>query len=227
VLFLDEIESIGRTRGGAADHHGDKYLGALLVELDGFAANANVAVIAATNRRDLLDGALLSRFDVEVVVGRPTLHGARAIFALHWPATLPLAPASGDRTALVESAVSRLYAPNTSAVATLVFRDGKTRVVTARELASGRLIAQICRAACRRAYLRDVTSNGADAAAERGLAPSDVEHAVDEALARLATTLSPRNVHDQLGDLPSDADVVRIEPCVRRPTRPYRYERAA
>jgi proteasome-associated ATPase len=228
VLFLDEIESIGRTRGGAADHHGDKYLGALLVELDGFAANANVAVIAATNRRDLLDSALLSRFDVEVTIGRPTLHGARAIVGLHLPATLPLAPASGDRTTLVESAVSRLYAPNASAVATLVFRDGKTRVVTARELASGRLIAQICRAACRRAYLRDVTAHDDDPGAHgRGVTPNDVEHAVDEALARLATTLSPRNVHDQLGDLPSDADVVRVEPCVRRPTRPYRYERAA
>ncbi|MCC6765588.1 MAG: AAA family ATPase [Deltaproteobacteria bacterium] len=220
VLFLDEIEAIGRARGGAGNLHGDKYLTALLVELDGFAAHRNVAVIAATNRRDLLDGALRSRFDVEVPVGRPTLAGARAIFALHVPPSVPLADGAG-RDALVDLAVSRLYAPNAGAIATLVLRDGRTRVVAARELASGRLIAQIVAAACRRAYVRDLRGGAP------GLRAADLEHAIDDALGRLATLLTPRNAHDHLVDLPADADVVRVRPCAAVATRPYRYERAA
>lgn len=221
VLFLDEIESIGRMRGASGNLHGDKFLAALLVELDGFAAHANVAVIAATNRCDLLDAALRSRFELEIAVGRPTLAGARAIFALHFPPGLPLADPAGGHAALVETAVSLLYAPNTTDVATLTMRDGTTRVIAARELASGRLFAQICRTACRRAYLRQLRGEGT------GVRVTDVEHAVEDGLARLAATLTVRNVHDQLGDLAPDADVVRVAPIVRRPTTAYRYERAA
>lgn len=221
VLFLDEIEAIGRIRGGTGNLHGDKFLASLLVELDGFAAHANVAVIAATNRCDLLDAALRSRFELEIAVGRPTLAGARAIFALHFPASLPLADPAAGRDALVETAVSLLYAPNTTDVATLTLRDGTTRVVAARELVSGRLFAQVCRSACRRAYLRELRGGPA------GVRITDVEHAVEDALARLAATLSVRNVYDQLADLAPDADVMRVTPIATRSTASHRYERAA
>src|SRR5262249_7781385 len=61
VLFLDEIESVGRTRGGMVSHHADRFLAALLAEIDGFAEHASIAIIAATNRKDLVDPALLER----------------------------------------------------------------------------------------------------------------------------------------------------------------------
>ena len=70
-LFLDEIESIARSRGHFANIHSDKHLAALLAELDGFEDRGDVAIIAATNRKDLLDPALLARFPVEVPVQRP------------------------------------------------------------------------------------------------------------------------------------------------------------
>lgn len=227
VLFLDEIEAIGRIRGAAGGQHADKFLAALLAEMDGFTDRSDVAVIAATNRKDLVDPALLERLsDVEIAVARPDMRGARAIFDIHLPSELPIhavdAPAVEVRRVLIDAAVSRLYSPNAdNALCTLRFRDGTTRVVAAREMASGRLIAQVCRAACQTAFLRDERFGDA------GLRLDDVEEAVADVLARLSTTLSTRNVHAHLADLPQDVDVVAVEPVVRRVARPHRYRHAA
>jgi proteasome-associated ATPase len=220
VLFLDEIDSIGRIRGGAGNPHGDKSLTALLAELDGFADRSNIAIIAATNRKDLVDPALLERLsDVEITVQRPDMRGARAIFDIHVSDTVPVI---GARGAIVETAVSRLYGPNAgNELCTLHFRDGKTRTVAARDLASGRTFAQICRGARLAAFLREVRGG------ERGMRVADMERAVGEAMQRLATTLTPRNVHAYLTDLPQDVDVVRVEPIVRKPKHPHRYRHAA
>ncbi len=220
ILFLDEIEAVGRIRGGAGSQHGDKFLAALLAELDGFSERSGIAIIAATNRKDLVDPALLERLsDIEITVRRPDLRGARGIFDIHLPATVPL---HGDRDQIVDTAVSRFYSPNgDNALCTLRFRDGKTRTVVARELASGRLFAQVCRAACQAAFVRDVRGG------EVGLRVADMEQAVGDAIERLASTLSRRNVHDYLPDLPQDVDVVSVEPVVRKVVRPHRYRHAA
>jgi len=222
VLFLDEIEAIGRIRGGVANQHGDKFLAALLAELDGFTERTGIAIIAATNRKDLVDPALLERLsDVEITVRRPDLRGARAIFAIHLPESIPVDEA-GTRGEIIETAVSRLYSPNAeNDLCTLRFRDGKTRTVVARELASGRLVAQICREACQAAFQRDVNGGGS------GVRVADMAHAVADALERLASTLSRQNVHAYLSDLPQDVDVVSVEPVVRKVARPHRYRHAA
>jgi SpoVK/Ycf46/Vps4 family AAA+-type ATPase len=222
VLFMDEIESVGRIRGGSANQHGDKFLAALLAELDGFADRRDIAIIAATNRKDLVDPALLERLsDIEITVRRPDMHGARSIFEIHLPETLPFAE-TGSRDEIVETAVSRFFSPNAdNALCTLHFRDGKARTVVARELASGRMFAQVCRAACQAAFLRDVRGG------EQGVRVADIENAVADALERLASTLSRQNVHAYLSDLPQDVDVVSVEPVVRKVTRPHRYRNAA
>ncbi|MGH7127427.1 MAG: AAA family ATPase, partial [Planctomycetaceae bacterium] len=141
VMFLDEIEAVGRIRGQSIGTHSDKFLAALLAEIDGFADRENVAIVAATNRKDLISPALLERLsDVEIHVARPDMQGAREIFAIHLEDSLPFSPngklAGDTRRDLIEAAVSRIYGPNAdNALCTLRFRDGKTRVVTARELA--------------------------------------------------------------------------------------------
>ena len=157
VLFLDEIESIGRIRGSAAGHHSDRFLGALLAEIDGFDSRGDVAIMAATNRKDLCDPGLLSRFDVEFLVNRPDMRGAREIFAIHLPPSMPFSPngdaAQDTRAELIDRAVSGLYSPNAeNEVAVIKFRDGKTRTVTAGDLMSGRTIEQVCRAARQAAF---------------------------------------------------------------------------
>jgi len=89
IVFIDEIDSIGQKRTGAGalggNHAYEQTLNTMLVEMDGFDANEGVIVIAATNRPDTLDSALLrpGRFDRQVVVELPTLKGREEILALH------------------------------------------------------------------------------------------------------------------------------------------------
>jgi len=223
VLFMDEVESSGRTRGHLMGHHSDKFVAALLAELDGFAARGGVAIVAATNRKDMVDPSLLERIsDVEIQVPRPDLAGAGEIFRVHLPETLPFSPngsaCAETRSELIDVAVARLFDPNCdNKLATVKMRDGTQHTVAARDLVSGRLIQQICRAACQRAFLRDMSLG------DRGLRTGDIEEAVADAIDRLSTTLSLHNVRSYLPALPQDLDVVSVEPVVRRVKRAHRF----
>lgn len=88
IIFIDELDAIGRQRGvhvGSVNDEREQTLNQLLVEMDGFAANAGVILLAATNRPDVLDRALLrpGRFDRQVVVDAPDLDGREAILKVH------------------------------------------------------------------------------------------------------------------------------------------------
>ena len=88
IVFIDEIDAVGRQRGaglGGGHDEREQTLNQLLVEMDGFSANQGVIVIAATNRPDILDGALLrpGRFDRQVVVDAPDIIGREAILKVH------------------------------------------------------------------------------------------------------------------------------------------------
>lgn len=88
IIFIDEIDAVGRRRGaglGGGHDEREQTLNQLLVEMDGFELNEGVIVIAATNRRDILDPALLrpGRFDREVMVGYPDVKGREAILRVH------------------------------------------------------------------------------------------------------------------------------------------------
>jgi cell division protease FtsH len=88
IIFIDEIDAVGRHRGagmGGGNDEREQTLNQLLVEMDGFEANAGVIVIAATNRADVLDKALLrpGRFDRQVIVGLPDIRGREQILMVH------------------------------------------------------------------------------------------------------------------------------------------------
>jgi cell division protease FtsH len=88
IVFIDELDAIGRQRGvhvGAVNDEREQTLNQLLVEMDGFSANAGVIVLAATNRPDVLDRAILrpGRFDRQVVVDAPDIDGREAILKVH------------------------------------------------------------------------------------------------------------------------------------------------
>ena len=88
IIFIDEIDAVGRQRGaglGGGNDEREQTLNQLLVEMDGFDANGQVILIAATNRPDVLDPALLrpGRFDRQITVDRPDLKGRAAILAVH------------------------------------------------------------------------------------------------------------------------------------------------
>ena len=95
IIFIDEIDAVGRHRGaglGGGHDEREQTLNQLLVEMDGFESNEGVILVAATNRPDVLDPALLrpGRFDRRVVVGRPDVKGREAILRVHTKKT-PLA----------------------------------------------------------------------------------------------------------------------------------------
>ena len=96
IIFIDEIDAVGRQRGtglGGGHDEREQTLNQLLVEMDGFGANEGVIMIAATNRPDILDPALMrpGRFDRQVVVGYPDINGREAILKVH-ARKKPLAP---------------------------------------------------------------------------------------------------------------------------------------
>ncbi|MBM3618254.1 MAG: ATP-dependent metallopeptidase FtsH/Yme1/Tma family protein [Alphaproteobacteria bacterium] len=88
IIFIDEIDAVGRSRGaglGGGNDEREQTLNQLLVEMDGFEANESVIIIAATNRPDVLDQALLrpGRFDRQIVVGNPDIAGRAKILEVH------------------------------------------------------------------------------------------------------------------------------------------------
>lgn len=96
IIFIDEIDAVGRQRGaglGGGHDEREQTLNQLLVEMDGFGANTGVIVMAATNRRDILDPALLrpGRFDRQIVVGYPDVKGREDILKVHTK-NKPLSP---------------------------------------------------------------------------------------------------------------------------------------
>ena len=223
VLFLDEVDAMGRNRGGLGGHHSDKFLSAWLTEIDGLERrHGSLGIIASTNRKDLIDQALLERLSgMELFIGRPSLETAREIFAIHLLPTLPYGPngsqAERTREDIIETAVGTLYSPNAdNAVAELRFRDGSARTIAAREIVSGRTIEQICVHARRNAFRRHAEGG------TRGVRIEDMETAVAHTLDRLASTLSPANASALLSDLPQDLDVVAVKP-VRRKVVAHRY----
>jgi len=102
IVFIDEIDAVGRHRGhglGNSNDEREQTLNQLLVEMDGFEANEGIIIIAATNRPDVLDPALLrpGRFDRQVVVPIPDIDGREKILGVHMK-KVPLAPDVNSRT---------------------------------------------------------------------------------------------------------------------------------
>jgi len=109
IIFIDEIDAVGRHRGagmGGGHDEREQTLNQLLVEMDGFGVNEGVIIIAATNRPDILDPALLrpGRFDRQVAVGYPDIRGREEILKVHAKGK-PLAP-DVDLTIIARSTVS-------------------------------------------------------------------------------------------------------------------------
>ena len=193
VMFFDEVDSIGRRRGGASSGIDDRVLTAFMIELNGLEERGNILVVAATNRREALDPALArpGRLgDLIVEVPRPNRSAAERIYSKYLTDNVPYTTSREDAVA---TGVSRIYAPNADTeLARLTFRDGTERVIRASELISGAVIANIAQRALERACERHVSSG------EEGLMPEDVVAATDEELASLSASLTPSNCHHHL-----------------------------
>src|SRR3954447_5552505 len=119
IIFVDEIDAVGRQRGaglGGSHDEREQTLNQILVEMDGFDTNTNVIVVAATNRPDVLDPALLrpGRFDRQVILDRPDMKGPTAILKVHTKGK-PL-----DKTIEIETVARQSPRFSVAALATLV-----------------------------------------------------------------------------------------------------------
>jgi cell division protease FtsH len=151
ILFIDEIDAVGRHRGaglGNGNDEREQTLNQLLVEMDGFEANEGIIIIAATNRPDVLDPALLrpGRFDRQVVVPRPDIDGREQILAVHMK-KVPLAPdvdarviargtpgfSGADLANLVNEAALMAARKGKRLVAMQEFEDAKDKVMMGTE----------------------------------------------------------------------------------------------
>lgn len=231
VMFFDEVDAIGSVRGDHLQRINDHVLTAFMCELDGLESRGNILVVAATNRHDALDPALLrpGRLGDEIVeVPRPNMKAAREIFGKHLSPEIPYAldghgaDIAATRQALIESVVSRIYVPNgDNDLATITFRDGKRRAIKAADLINGASIAKIARTAVERACAREIDLN------QGGVQLSDALTAMTEEFESLGRSLTPANCHQYVSDLPQDVDVVSVEPIVRKVARRHRYLRVA
>ncbi|MFN0156778.1 MAG: ATP-dependent zinc metalloprotease FtsH [Bacteroidota bacterium] len=151
IIFIDEIDAVGRHRGaglGGGHDEREQTLNQLLVEMDGFEQNSGVIIIAATNRPDVLDPALMrpGRFDRQVVVDRPDVKGREGILRVHTK-NIPLAEdvtletlakgtpglAGADLANLVNEAALLAARQNAKAVTMHHFEDAKDKVMMGME----------------------------------------------------------------------------------------------
>ncbi len=151
LIFIDEIDAVGRQRGaglGGGHDEREQTLNAMLVEMDGFESNEGVILIAATNRPDVLDPALLrpGRFDRQVVVPNPDLKGRRRILEVHTRKT-PLSPevnldvlargtpgfSGADLENLVNEAALHAAKLSQDKVTMLDFEEAKDKVMMGKE----------------------------------------------------------------------------------------------
>ena len=151
IVFIDEIDAVGRHRGhglGNSNDEREQTLNQLLVEMDGFEANEGIIIIAATNRPDVLDPALLrpGRFDRQVVVPLPDIEGREKILSVHMK-KVPLAPdvearviargtpgfSGADLANLVNEAALLAARRNKRLVAMREFEDAKDKVMMGAE----------------------------------------------------------------------------------------------
>jgi proteasome-associated ATPase len=228
LMFFDEVDAIGASRGESLMRVDDRVLTAFLTELDGLESRGNVLVVCATNRRDALDPALLRAGgrlgDIVLEVPRPNRRAALEIFGRHLPPTIPYATtgrAAADPSAreeIIASAVARVYGPNgVGELASLMFRDGKRRAVVPADLVSGAAIANIARRAIEQACMREVDTG------ESGVRLRDVIDAIDSEFESAAAVLTPANARRHIDALPQDVDVVRVERNASRRRPSYRF----
>jgi proteasome-associated ATPase len=227
IMFWDEIDAVGSTRGESVHRIDDKILNAFMAELDGLEARGNIFILSATNRRGALDPALArpKRLgDLVLYFPQPNRQAARAILSRHMPTDIPYA-ANGEgpaaaREILLDLAVGQIFAQNSDTeLAKLTLRDGKQRVVRASDLISGAQLESIAQAAIERACVRQAEGG------PEGLASADINAAISDFFVVTPRALTPRNARDYLPGLglPQDIDVVRVDVIERKVTHPHRY----
>lgn len=229
VMFWDEVDAIGGNRGESIQRIDDRMLNAFMAELSGMEALGNIVILAATNRMDSLDPALLrpGRLgDLILHFPAPGREAARAILAHYLPEDIPYAGSdavpAAYRESLIELAIAQLFASTRETeLADIVLRDGKHRLVRAADMVSGAQLESMAQAAVERACVREAEGG------PPGVSDNDILTAVSDFCRSAVRVLTPRNARNYLRDLPQDVDVVRVDLLLRKVSHPHRYRMEA
>lgn len=227
VMFFDEVDSTGAARTDGVQRVDSRVIQSFMAELDGLESRGNILVLAATNRLETMDEALVrpGRLgDLILQIPRPNMAAARDIFGKHLPQSIPYArnghgdDQNGTREEIIDTAVSAIFSSNgESELATVTFRDRARHVVRSADLVSGAVIANIAREAKEQACIREIESG------EKGIRVEDVLGASARSFESAARMLTPASIRRYLKDLPQDVDVVAVELIKRKVPRPERY----
>jgi proteasome-associated ATPase len=213
VMFFDEIDAIGRRRGtDLGSTATDRILSTFLAQLDGVQQIANLVVVGATNRADVLDNGLVrpGRLgDVRIRIPAPNRAAARAILAHYLGGGLPVADAVEP---LIETLLSRVYSPRSeyAELARVTLRDGRKVPVGGRDLVSGAMFQNLVRVAAEEAADRDARTG------QPGITEADLLASLDRELRGVARLLTPANVRTYTTRLPQDMDPVAVESVSRQ-----------
>ncbi len=171
VIFFDEMESLFRIRGaGVSSDVETTVVPQLLAEIDGVEELANVVIIGASNREDMIDPAILrpGRLDLKIRIDRPTRDGAREIFAKYLTPDLPIHPdeiarhgsAQAAVAAMIERIVGDMYrTDSTTACADVTYSDGQRDTMYVKDFASGAMIAGVVDRA-KKLAIKDLLATG-------------------------------------------------------------------
>ncbi len=228
VLFFDELDSYGARGAGIGQDIDGRVMGTLLTSINGIGAPQNVVVVAATNRLDLCDEALVrgERIgDYVVRVPRPHREAARQILSKYLTPALPYRGASDGATgaaAAIEAAVRHLYGEEGAPpLAQVTLANGDRHEVAARDVVTGALLSSAVERAKHAAAAREAAPE------DDGLTLEDVLGALDDALEAEQEKLRSPAAARRLLDIPRADEILRVELAPRRRPRRYRYLRAA
>ncbi len=228
VIFFDEVDSGAAARGTSLNRVDDRVLTAFAAELDGLTKRGNILVVAATNRPDGIDPALLrpGRLgDRMITVPRPGRAAARDIASKHLDKDIPYAE---DRNTLLDALVSHVYAPNgRPPLATIRFADGSRRKVIAGDLTSGAVLRSIADKARNAACVRAARSAGNGANGVPGLTLTDLLDAAASVYDETASILTRHNCPTHVTDLPEGLSIAAVERTKVKVRRPHRFLRTA
>jgi proteasome-associated ATPase len=228
VVFFDELDSYGARGAGIGQDIDGRVMGTLLTSINGIGAPQNVIVVAATNRLDLCDEALVrgERLgDYLVRVPRPNREAARQILSKYLTPALPYRGVGEGATgaaAVIEAAVSHLYgAEGAPPLARVTLANGDRCEVAARDVVTGALLSSAVERAKHAAAAREAAPE------DDGLTLEDVLGALDDALEAETEKLRSPAAARRLLDIPRADEILRVELAPRRHPRRYRYLRAA
>jgi len=228
VIFFDELDTFG-ARGASPGHTlDDRVMGCLLSEIDGIEPTERIVCVAATNRLDLCDDALVreGRLKDRIYhIPRPNRLATRQILTRYVRDDLPYAAgaeAAVSPETVVDAAVAYLFAEHDSAgpIVTVTLANGTRHEIRAPAVLSGALLAGAVERAKHVAAHRHLSG-------EPGLAVEDVLMALDQALSAEADKLQSPAAARRILDFPGADDIVRVELPQQRQPRRYRYLRVA